>query len=72
MTKISNVIKKFYTKCRYHKSNDLAVEFSDDEIYTLLYLSFKYLDWDLAEAGMVEIDLPTETISNYHFHIFLK
>jgi hypothetical protein len=60
MNKTSNVIKKFYTKCRYHKSNDISVEFSDDEIYLLLYLSFKYLGWSLTEAEMVQVNLPTE------------
>lgn len=59
MKKTSNTIKKFYTKCRHHKSNDISVEFSDDEIYFLLYLSFKYLGWNISDAGMEQVDAPT-------------
>jgi hypothetical protein len=55
----SKLIQNFYKKCRFHKSKDICVEFSNNEIYLLLYLSFEYLKWNRLEIEVVDINLPT-------------
>lgn len=52
-------IRNLYTKCRIHGSGEAQVAISDAEIYVLIALAAKDLDWSLEKLGVGQLNLPT-------------
>ena len=53
-------IRHLLSKCKIHGTGDAQVIISDSELYVLLSISMRDLNWPLAEFGLSDIEIPND------------
>ena len=53
-------IRHLLSKCKIHGTGDAQVIISDSELYVLLSISMRDLNWPLAELGLSDIEIPND------------
>ena len=54
----SAFIKNLFAKCKMHGGGDAQVIISNSEVYALICMTIRDLDWSCQELGITPIELP--------------